>query len=213
MREFILGWFGAFFRTLARAAMFLVRALHVVFAIPLRIASRVCGSRSARRAVRWSLAGVRVALIASLLIALALGVGWFCFRSIPPGTVGVKQVNFGGGGIVAGDHETGLAFGLRGFHSWHDIDRRTRVLTFAWESEGGDHPMLEVRTKDGNVAQVGVSIPWRVRPGEAFALVRDGLKTAYPQRTRATVEKVLLQELAGLSTDDLANTDARGSPR
>ena len=213
MRDALLGALRATFRVIARVAIViaggLAGALAVVLRLPLRIAARVGASTGVRRALRVLSAGVRVIALACFLAALAIGAGWLFFQRIPPGAVGVKQVNFGGGGIVERDYGTGLAFSLRGYHSWHFVDRRTRVLSFAWDSEGGDRPILEVRTRDGNVAQVGVCVPWRVRPGEAYALVRDGLKTAYPQRTRATVEKVLLEELASLSTDELAATETR----
>jgi regulator of protease activity HflC (stomatin/prohibitin superfamily) len=205
MRDFTAAWLGA----LARASVFVVRALAAVVLVPVRLAQRLRTSRPARKGARFVLAGARVALGAAALAALALAGGWLFTERIPLGCVGVKQINFGGGGIVARDFDTGLAFSLRGYHSWHLVDRRTRVLTFAWESDGGDRPMLEVRTRDGNVAQVGASIPWRVRTGEAHLLVRDGLKSAYPQRTRATIEKVLLEELASLSTDDLSRTETR----
>lgn len=209
MREFILNWFGTLFRFLARAATLVVGLIAAAFRLPRGMASRARRSRTAHVGLRLLFAGLRVSTLATILAALVLGAGWLCFQPIPPGAVGVKQINFGGGGILPRDHETGLAFGLRGYHSWHFVDRRTRVLSFAWESEGGEHPMLEVRTRDGNVAQVGACIPWRVRPGEAHRLVQQGLKTAYPQRTRATIEKVLLQGLASLSTDELASTEAR----
>lgn len=208
-RDLVVDWIRAAARFLVRTAALMLRVAAAVMRVPGLLLARLCVSASVRRGVSILVAGARVTATAALIAALVIGAGWLFFARIPIGMVGVKQINFGGGGIVARDYDTGLAFGVRGYHSWHLIDRRTRVLTFAWESEGGDHPMLEVRTRDGNVAQVGVSIPWRVKPGEAHRLVQDGLKNAYPQRTRATVEKVLLQELASLSTDELAATDTR----
>jgi regulator of protease activity HflC (stomatin/prohibitin superfamily) len=209
VREFLSGWVGAALRWTARAFAVFLRVLAALLRVPVRLGAHLWGSRRVHRALRILLGGARVVSFASLLVAIVIGAGWMFFDRIPPGMIGVKQINFGGGGIVERDYDTGLAFSLRGYHSWHFIDRRTRVLSFAWESEGGEHPMLEVRTRDGNVAQVGASIPWRVRRGEAYRLVQDGLKTAYPQRTRATIEKVLLQELASLSTDELAATETR----
>jgi hypothetical protein len=85
------------------------------------------------------------------------------------------------------------------------------VLLFAWESEGGDHPMLEVRTKDGNIAHVGVAVPYRLKAGEAAQLVRDGSKHVWKQRVKTTVEKVLLQEFAAFSSDSLCSTDERAA--
>jgi regulator of protease activity HflC (stomatin/prohibitin superfamily) len=208
-RDLLAGWLGAALRAVARALAFFLGALAALIRVPAWLVDRLHASRGLHRGLRILLGGVRVVVLASVLVVLVIGAGWMFFDRIPPGMVGVKQINFGGGGIVERDYAAGLAFSLRGYHSWHLVDRRTRVLSFAWESEGGEHPMLEVRTRDGNVAQVGASIPWHVRPGEAYRLVQDGLKTAYAQRTRATVEKVLLQELASLSTDDLTTSETR----
>jgi hypothetical protein len=69
--------------------------------------------------------------------------------------------------------------------------------------------MLNVRTKDGNTADVGIAVPYHVKLGEAHLLVRDGLKNTWKQRVRDAVEKILLQELANLSSEDMASTDVR----
>ena len=42
-----------------------------------------------------------------------------------------------------------------------------QVLAFAWESEGGRWPSLDVRTSDGNTVNVSIALPYRVRTGEA----------------------------------------------
>jgi regulator of protease activity HflC (stomatin/prohibitin superfamily) len=174
-----------------------------------RFVAAIVSSRLVRGTVRTVLSTVRVATWTAAFAALAFFTGWLCFRRVPPSMIGVKQMNFGGEGIVARDYPCGLHFGLRGLTDWHFVDGRTHVISFAWESEGGDHPMLDVRTKDGTLAQVGVSVPYRVKRGEAHDLVKEGLKTAYRQRVKSTVEKVMLEELADLSAADLASTNAR----
>lgn len=165
-------------------------------------------SRPARTTMAGVLALVRVALFTAVFTALSLGLGWFLFQRVPAGLIGVRQDNFGAG-IVAVDHPAGIYFAPRGFVTWHHVERRTFVLDFAWESEGGDHPPIEVRTKDGNVCHLAVSMLYRVKPGEAHALVRDGLRTAFHQRVRATTGKIVLEEFGKLTSTEYADTDTR----
>lgn len=168
-------------------------------------------SRPVRFVGRATLTTTRIALWTVLFAGAALAAGWLGWQRVPPGFVGVKQSNFGGGGLEMRDYPSGLHFGPRFLDEWHLVDRTTQVLMFAWESEGGDHPMLEVRTKDGNIAHVGVAVPYRLKPGEAAALVRDGYKHVWKQRVRTTVEKVLLQEFAAFTSDTLCSTEERSA--
>jgi len=166
------------------------------------------GTRMGRTGIAGLLAIVRVALFTALFIGLSLGLGWLLFQRVPAGFIGVRQDNFGAG-IVAVDHPAGIHFAPRGFVTWHHVERRTFVLDFAWESEGGDHPPIEVRTKDGNVCHLAVSMLYRVKPGEAHALVRDGLRTAFHQRVRATTGKIVLEEFGKLTSTEYTDTDTR----
>ena len=165
-------------------------------------------SRPVRRVAAAGLVIARVALLASAVALLVLCAGWLLFQRVPPGFVGVRQENFADG-IVGPDRRAGIHFAPRGLVTWHLVEKRTYVLDFAWESEGGDHPPIEVRTKDGNVCHLAVSLLYRVTPGEAHELVRDGLRTAFHQRVRATTEKIVLEEFGALSSTEYADTDAR----
>lgn len=166
-------------------------------------------ARVTRAVGRTALSTVRVALWTALISGVVFAAAWAGYRHVPPGFVGVRQHNFGGDGIELADLGTGLHFAPRLIDELHLVDGRTQLLAFAWESEGGEHPMLEVRTKDGSVAQVGVAVPYRVKPGEAAALVRDGLKHAWKLRVKSTVEKVLLQEFGAFTFQALTTTDER----
>lgn len=173
-----------------------------------RVAVAVVKSRVVRVTVLVVLSCVRLAAWTALFAALALGVGWFAFQRVPTGFVGVRQENFGAG-IRAADFEPGIYLAPRGFVTWHAVERRTHVLDFAWDSEGGDWPPIEVRTKDGNVCHLGVSLLYRVKPGEAHALVRDGLRTAFHQRVKGTTEKIVLEEFGKLTSSEYTDTDTR----
>lgn len=163
------------------------------------------------RVGRVTLRVARVAVFTCALTGLALFVGWFAFQRVPVGAIGVKQVNFGGGGIVAEDYASGLHFGLRGYHSWHEIDGRTQMTSFTWSAEPGDAEHLKVRTADGNYVRIGVAVPFRVKRGEAHALVEDGLKSTYKQRVQTAIEKTLTSELGRLTTEAFWSTSARNA--
>ncbi len=178
-----------------------VRARAGSFGSVALAASRV-GWRAARRVLAAAAVGV-------LLAALIGAAFWSTTRVVPPGAIGVKQAQWGGGGIVERDFPCGLHLSLRGWHGWHLLDGRTHYLAFAYDTEGGNQDILAVRTKDGDKAQVAVSVPYRIKPGEGHLLVRGGFKGVYRQQARAITEKVLLQELANLSREDFQDTEVR----
>ncbi len=207
MKHFFL-WLGG---QISRACAWIVFGIVFVVKQTWRGIVALFRSRPVRFAGRTTLATTRVALWTILFAGVALAAGWLGYQRVPPGFVGVKQSNFGGGGIEMKDYSSGLHFGPRFIDEWHLVDRTTQVLMFAWESEGGDHPMLEVRTKDGNIAHVGVAVPYHLKPGEAAALVRDGTKHVWKQRVKTTAEKVLLQEFAAFTSDSLCSTEQRNT--
>lgn len=171
---------------------------------------RVARSERLHRALRPLRTGVRVAVLAALVALIVVGAGALCFERVPPATIAVKQKNWGSSsGIVPRDYRSGFHFGPKGFDRWHYLDARTHFLRFAWKSERGDHPVLEVRTKEGNTAQVAVTVPYRIQAGGANQIVADGIKGAYRHRVRATAEKVLLQELAELTSGEFADPARR----
>lgn len=203
----------SFFAWVAATSTAFARAIGRLVARTWRAFARLVVALWRSRATRWvgrtTWTATRVAAWTVLFAGVTLAGGYLGFRHVPPGYAGVKQSNFGGDGIEARDYATGLHFAPRVLDEWHLVDLRTQLLSFAWNTEGGEHPMLEVRTKDGNVAQIGVSVPYRVKTGEASALVRDGLKHAWKQRVKSTVEKVLSSEFGAFTFASLTDTDQR----
>jgi hypothetical protein len=131
------------------------------------------------------------------------------FTRIPPGLIGVRQNNWGGG-IDARDYSAGLRFGLKGVHSWHLLDARLQTLSFGPQKrDEGDRPSLEFRTKDNNMARAELSVSWRIRPGSGNALVQEGLERNYRPRVQSAVEDVLRRELGTLSSEDWFSSEAR----
>ena len=202
-----LAWSHARRLALAAGRLSLLAGQRVVHArVWGQLASAVL--RLGRRLLPVVRYGVRVAGLTLGLAALALGGGWLLLERVEPTSIGVRQARFGGG-LEERDFEPGLHVGLRPFDSWYFLDARTHIVAFAHRSDGGSDPMLRVRTKDGNVARVAASVPYRIRAGEGHRLVAKGLRTTYPELVRATVKKTLLVEFAHLSSDDLCDTDTR----
>lgn len=185
------------------------RGAQLAYRATLAGGRKLVHARVTRLAWRATLRSARIAALTALVAACLLGAGWLCFHRVLPGTVGVQQVNFGGGGIVRRDFTSGLHFSVRGWHSWHDVDARTQLLAFSWSAEPCDAEYLKVRTADGNYVRVGLAVPFRVRTGEAHLLVEQGLKSTYRQRVMNTVEKILTSEFARLRTEEYADSTQR----
>jgi hypothetical protein len=149
-------------------------------------------------------------LFALFLLGVALSA--LLFENVPPTHVGVKQ-NQWGGGVVSEDYSTGFHLGVTGVHKWYLLDRRTHFLTFAeGQTASGlnqERPSLEIRTTDQNMASVDVTLSYRIKPGEAHLLVGEGLRAVYRDRVISTVESVLLEQLAQLTSEDFYSTETR----
>ena len=151
----------------------------------------------------------RLALLAIALAAIVLALGAACLVRIPPGTVGVEQRELGGRGIEERDRAPGIVFSWPLASTWHTVDVTTQVLSFGWESEGSDLPVLDLRTREGTVVKVGATVVHRIRPGEAWQLVRDGLKGAWKSRVRSNVESAIAHRVGMSSAAELCDTEAR----
>jgi hypothetical protein len=175
----------------------------------VRAFSLARSSAFARRVQRTSLSFARISAIALAAAALVLAALWASFVRVPHGMIGVRQQNVFGRGIEVGDHEPGLVFSVRGLETWHFVSARSELVAFAWESEAPDRPMLELRTRDGNLARLGAAVVWRVRRGEAHELVREGSRSALRERVTSTAESVLLDGFSRLSSAEIVDGDAR----
>jgi hypothetical protein len=154
---------------------------------------------------------------------------------VPVRTYGVKQFIWAGG-IETKDYAPGYHIGVTGLHKWHFLDASTHFLDFveqADERTGGmrrkafsifpqssgasslerpvytSQPALEIRNRDGNIVTIDVSVPYRIKEGQAHQIVEKGLKATYQDRVKATVESVLRQVLPEMSNEALQDTELR----
>lgn len=146
------------------------------------------------------------------LVILGTIVFALTMERVTPSFIGVKQ-NQWGGGVVEKDYNTGYHLGVTGVHKWYLLDRKTHFLTFANTKStqylSQERPSLEIRTRDGNTASIDVTLSYRIKSEEAHLIVAQGLRAVYRDRVISTVESVLREELAQLSSEDFYSTETR----
>jgi len=186
-------------RFLAKLALGLGAALGRVWRSPLK-----------RRVLRPILVTARVVLLAAILTGVTVLAGGAFVRRVAPTDHVVKQNNWGAeSGVEPQDLAPGFHFGMPGGTSWHVLDSRTLYLRFGRHELGNPFPSLELRTKDDVELALSVIVPFRVRDGEAHALVRDGFKSTYRQNAKTAIEKVVLERFAELTSEEWFSTDQR----
>jgi len=163
-------------------------------------------------------------LVATLTVLVPLLCVAF-FERVPPTDYGVRQ-SLWGGGLTQEDLTTGTYLGITGVHKWHFLPRRTHFMHFsapdgrsagnrpADESEHGQKTTLwndpmELRTTDGNLTTIDLTIPYRIVPGGAWRIVSDGIMADYVENVKTIVESVLRDKLSELTSEDLQQTDKR----
>jgi hypothetical protein len=103
----------------------------------------------------------------SVLVLLASLTVW-CggITNVDAGKIGVRYNNWSG--INQEDLEPGLHWNVIGIHRTHELPSDYKFLSYV----DGDH--LEVRTVDNNILNADVTIPLRIKHGEAWKLVDAG---------------------------------------
>lgn len=202
---------SARWRTTLRISRGIGRALRDV--VRRARGSAVCGHalqlvRSGGAWLRRALFACRRPLLRAAVIVLVVeGVVWALtgpfVQRIPPGLVGVRHSQWGAG-VEARDFAAGLHWNLPGLHEWHTIEAGTQVAEF-----GTFSPALELRTPEGNLVGVAVSVPYRLIEGRAHRLVAESLRSSHADIVRANIEAVLLAELGRASSEDWLDGERR----
>lgn len=127
---------------------------------------------------------------------------------VEAGTVGVRYNN------ALGLHKQDLA---PGYHlELVGLQRVYRLPSRYLQIDYGHDNAFSVRTKDNNTIQLDVSIPYRIKPGEAWKVMHAGnhlevgdSKYRFQRFAEQTATSVLREHLAELQTEDFYNTDRR----
>ncbi len=158
-----------------------------------------------------------VALVFLLLMSM-----FVMFKRVPADQIGVRQAKFGGGGVEEQDIGTGLRWVVSGVHILHILPKQTHFLNFTSGSRrapkgyfGGEvsiedwYQSLVIRTKGGINLTIDVTVPYKIKEGQAHKLVMEGIRADYRLQVKQTVESVLRGQLALLSSEDFQDTDLR----
>lgn len=136
------------------------------------------------------------------------------FENVPPARIGVKQNLWSGKGVVEADYGLGMHLGVTGVHRWYFLPARTHFLNFTRESGPRDEVVqdtdpLEIRTTDGNIVTIDLTVSYRIREGQGHRIIAEGAQQFYRERVSSVVTAVLRSELPKLTSEDLQETDKR----
>ncbi len=146
-------------------------------------------------------------------IFLLTFVGFFAIRAIAltqveVGQVGVRYNN--ATGLQKEDMAPGYHFELAGLQRIWRLPSKFLVLNYSAETA------LSIRTKDNNTVTVDVSVPYRIRQGEAWQIMDAGNHLAdgdgrfrFQRFVEQTTTDVLRGHLAQLRSEDFYHTDRR----
>lgn len=125
---------------------------------------------------------------------------------IDPWEIGVRRSLTGG--ITEQDFHFGYQFSLPLLHSWYRLPGTLQYLNYNDEKDA-EGRSLEVRTSANNVIYVDVTIPWRIKDGEAWRIIQEGFIGTYPQKVSSTATGILRETLAEMTNTDIYQTDKR----
>lgn len=150
-----------------------------------------------------------------ILVLILIPVVYFgVFENVQPATIGVKQNLWSGEGVIEADFGLGLHLGVTGVHRWYFLPARTHFLNFSAEVGSRDEVVqnldpLEIRTTDGNIVTVDLTVSYRIREGLGHKIIAEGAAQFYRDRVASVVTAVLRAELPKLTSEDLQETSKR----
>ncbi|HEY6037717.1 MAG TPA: SPFH domain-containing protein [Kofleriaceae bacterium] len=159
-----------------------------------------------KRLVRASQVLVLGSIVLWLIPALfTAGVG--------PHEIGIRQSATSG--VLDEDLGPGWHVRIPGLHKLIRLPATYFMLDFTTDDKGPQKPLV-IRTKDNNTVDLDVSVPVRIKPGEAWALVASGNhvqdpdgRYRYMRLAEETATSVLREEMAALDSVGFYSTDRR----
>lgn len=133
--------------------------------------------------------------------------------SVAPNEIGVRTSAVSG--VLADDLAPGWHWRLPGIHKLIFLPSSYFMLDYTNDNRGPQKPLV-IRTKDNNTVELDVSVPLRVKPGEANQLVASGNHVTdpdgrfrYQRLAEETATSVLREEMATLDSVGFYATDRR----
>ncbi|MEZ4362817.1 MAG: SPFH domain-containing protein [Kofleriaceae bacterium] len=132
---------------------------------------------------------------------------------VGPQSIGVRQS--AASGVLAEDLDIGWHWRIPGLHKLISLPSPYFMLDFTTDDRGPQTP-LQVRTKDNNTVELDVSVPLRIKAGEAHAIVAignhiqdDDGRYRYQRLAEETATSVLREDLASLDSVGFYSTARR----
>lgn len=136
-----------------------------------------------------------------------------CTTTIGPNQIGVRQSATSG--VLDEDLGPGWHLAIPGMHKVIKVPSNYFMLDFT-KDDRGPQTSLVIRTKDNNTVELDVSVPIRIKPGEAHALVEAGNhvqdtggRYRYMRLAEETATSVLREQMAVLDSVGFYSTDRR----
>lgn len=127
-----------------------------------------------------------------------------CFERIEPGKIGVRRSLEGG--VSEQDFEAGYHLSLPLWHSWYQLDGTLHYLEYI---DGNENGALDLRTSDKNTINIDLSVPYRIKSGEGWRIVREGYADNYGHMVKSTLSGLLREQLAQFTTSDVQDPAVR----
>jgi hypothetical protein len=154
---------------------------------------------------------IRISQVIVALVAIFEIVPHACSGNVKPGEIGVRQSATAG--VLKDDLGPGRHWCIPGIHKI--ITLPSGYFFLDYDRDGGELGALSIRTKDNNTVEIDVTVPVRIKPGEAHSIVeagnhvKDGARYRYQKLAAETTVSVLREELANLDSEHWYSTDKR----
>jgi len=136
-----------------------------------------------------------------------------CTMRVEPSEIGVRVSATSG--VSTSDLGPGWHWRIPGLHKLTVLPSYYFMLDYTNDDKGPQKPLV-IRTKDNNTVELDVSVPMRIKPGEAHALVSAGNhaqdpdgRYRYQRLAEETTTSVLREMMATLDSVGFYSTDRR----
>ncbi len=156
---------------------------------------------------------IRIAkIVVAVILALWILPLLFTLR-VEPSEIGVRQSATSG--VLEEDLGPGWHWRVPGVHKLIVLPSSYFMLDYSSDNKGPQKPLV-IRTKDNNTVELDVTVPVRIKPGQAHALVSEGNhvkdpdgRYRYQRLAEENATSVLREEMATLDSVGFYSTDRR----
>ena len=136
-----------------------------------------------------------------LLLVIALAALRMSAVKVRPGQVGILTEEWGSG-LVQEDYGPGFHLDLGPLHSWAIFDTTVQSLSMVAASREGEGA-LQVKSADGATVTMDITIKFRIKPGECWALRKElGVGNSYKTKVRNESLDALRDVFGAMTTED-----------